>query len=238
MFTLIVPYYRNVAMLNRQAAEWCAYPEDIKIIVVDDGSPEAAVEHCQFPKGVQVYRINEDIPWNRNGARNLGAHVATTDWIVQVDIDHLLPAPCASRLAAAQISSREWWQFPRFRRGKADATRNKDDLPRDAQYGPIHPHCDSYVMYRAGYWSIGGYDERYAGCLGGGGVFLKRARKLLGGPALLPDDMYLEVFTRSEIKDASDFSLSRDTLEYSRRKRLHGDKPPIPPLNFTWSRVL
>ena len=40
--TLIVPFYRNVEMLREQCRLWNLLPEDIRVIVVDDGSPEPA----------------------------------------------------------------------------------------------------------------------------------------------------------------------------------------------------
>lgn len=238
--TLIVPYYRQPRMLARQAAEWCHYPPGLKIIVVDDGSPEPAESILGAGRfalpGVSLYRIDVDIPWNRNGARNLGAHVATTEWIMQVDIDHVMPAINMQTLLEELHRWRApWYRFERFRHGQADETRKKDAIPDGTRYGKIKPHIDSYIMRREAYLKLGGYDERYAGCLGGGGVFLQRAVAAYGTPAVLP--YYLEVYTRSEIPDSSEHTLSRDTAEYGRRKKLYAHLDPIAPLNFPWHKV-
>lgn len=243
-FTLIVPFYRNCAMLKRQVEEWNQYPAGVKVICVDDGSPEPALPIVGAglkpapTANVQVYRIGIDIPWNRNGARNLGAKQSTTEWIVQIDIDHILPADAAEALLRCDPNPKCWYRFPRWRRGTADATRKKDALPDDVDYGMIHPHVDSYLVRNKTYWKTGGYDEDYSGVLGGGGEFLKRLSAVAQLEILQPP-IRLEVYTRSEIADASDWSLSRDSAEYSARKRHKaqtGDTVPKNPLRFPWER--
>jgi glycosyltransferase involved in cell wall biosynthesis len=102
--TLIVPFYRNVKMLERQVQEWNLYPPGLEVVCIDDGSPEPAAPILDeglaagMRNHVRLYRIDVDIPWNRGGARNLGANKAATDWIVQVDIDHVLPADAAAKI--------------------------------------------------------------------------------------------------------------------------------------------
>lgn len=250
-FTLIVPFYRNCAMLARQVEEWKKYPEGVKVICVDDGSPEPAKDIVQPLRSVQpseaerlerfeLYRIEKDIPWNREGARNLGSHVATTEWILHVDIDHILPADAAARLLDFPVSPQRWYRFPRWRRGKADETRLKDAIPNDQEYGQVHPHVDSYLVRRDIYWKTGGYDEDYVGHLGGGNMFLKRLENIQP-VEILPPPIRLEVYTRSEIKDASDWSLPRDKTGYTERRKLKestGDTTPKNPLRFPWRREL
>lgn len=246
-FTLIVPYYRNPLMLVRQINEWIHYPEGVKIICVDDGSPEPAWPIMSeagplyfWGNRLQLYRIGVDIPWNRGGARNLGAHVAETEWILHADIDHVLPADAALALLDFQPSPKHWYRFPRFRKGKADETRKKDKVPDDCEYGEIHPHVDSYLVRRDVYWQVGGYDEDFSGCLGGGNMFLHLLEKHQPSE-LLTTPIRLEVYTRSEIADASDCTLSRDKEEYTRRRRdwiKRGCPKAKNPLRFPWTREL
>lgn len=248
-FTLIVPYYRNVEMLKRQLAHFAYYDDRIQIIVVDDGSPEAAIDVLNrsgfswntFGGRLQIYRILKDIPWNRGGARNLGAKICTTQWLMHMDIDHVMPIGCSKAIFDLDnLKPTHWYRFPRYRYGAADETRNKDALPRDATFGAIKPHIDSYLCTKNLYWLAGGYDEDYSGCLGGGSPFLQQLEK--SAPVgLMPDDVHLHVYTRSTCADASDFSLSRDTSEYSRRrkhKEATKNTKPKDPLRFQWERVL
>ena len=247
-FTLIVPFYRNVEMLKEHIRHWEEYPDEVKLVLVDDGSPETAesilLEHAspELLRRVRLFRVEVDIPWNRGGARNLGATVADTHWIMHIDIDHVLPAECAKALLKSEVSVKRWYRFERFRIGKADETRRKDfrknGLPDDADYGKIHPHVDSYLCTRRAYWDIGGYDEDYSGCLGGGNPFLYALEKSLS--VEMAPVGHLLVYTRSMIKDGSDWALSRDPAEFSKRrheKERTRDTIPHDPLRFPWHEV-
>lgn len=240
-FTLIVPYYRQPLMLRHQLSAWEEYPPAVRVILVDDGSPEPAREviaaHASagLRERVALYRIGVDIPWNRGGARNLGTHVAATDWIVHVDIDHVLPADFARRLIEFDADRRTWYRFERYRVGRADETRRKDKIADDVEFGKIHPHIDSYLCTRDLYWQAGGYNEDFSGCLGGGTDFLKRMERL-APPALVPEPMHLLVFTRSVAEDASDRTLSRDRTAGKALQRKIGGRPPSSHLRFTWSK--
>lgn len=243
-YTLIVPYYRNPLMLREQIRAWESYPHALQIVLVDDGSPEDAVSvvleaaSLELRERLRLYRIQIDIPWNRGGARNLGAHLANTDWLVHIDIDHVLPATSAWKLAQFSADAKHWYRFERYRNGMADDTRKKDKIPAQAVYGKIHPHQDSYLCTHRAYWLAGGYDEDYSGCLGGGSPFLRQL-ELAAGPALMaPADIPLLVYTRSTVPDSSDHTLSRDRTEYSRRRKAKERAGKTPraerPLRFTW----
>lgn len=243
-FSLIVPYYRNPDMLREQFGFWAGYPAGVQVILVDDGSPEPAIDvikQCRarfrMPRSLQVLRILTDIPWNRGGARNLGTHVATTPWLVHVDIDHVLSIESAQHLLSFEADASRWYRFRRVRIGRADETRQKDKIPADQEYGEIHPHIDSYLCTAANYWAAGGYDEDYSGCLGGGTPFCRELERRLGPPGLVPGIPHLEVYTRSVVADASDLTLSRDRSEYARRKKLKevcGKTRGVNPLRFRW----
>lgn len=244
--SIIIPFYRNSLMLARQVEEWNKYPRGIEVICVDDGSPEPAKDiledgaSAELHERLALYRIGIDLPWNRSGARNLASHVAITDWILHVDIDHILPADAAEKLLAFKLDAKKWYRFPRWRVGRADETRKKDAIEPDAEYGQIHPHVDSYLVRRKVYWQTGGYDEDYSGCLGGGNPFLHRL-EALQTVDILPPPIRLEVYTRDAIADANDWSLSRDTTKYrelKKQKELSGDTKPKNPLRFPWMREL
>lgn len=240
--TLIVPYYRNRKMLDEQLKTWEQYPQGYEIILVDDGSSEPAADIVsefkpELSAGLKIYRIDVDIPWNRGGARNLGTQEADTDWIIHIDIDHILPSPAAWELLSLPVSHKHWYRFPRYRIGKADETRRKDAIPDNQETGPIKPHIDSYLCTRSMYWDAGGYNEDFSGCLGGGSPFLAEMTKL-SEPALLPEDVYLNVYTRHRVEDASVNTLSRETGEFARRKRSMNGYKGSNPIRFPWHRVL
>lgn len=255
--TMVIPYYRNPKMLRAQIDTWIKYTDKVRrslqITVVDDGSPERAYEvfttqdineFVEYGMRVDLYRIVDNIPWNRGGARNLGSMMAETPWLLHMDIDHVLPVKAAEALIEdfkpiAEIGQNYTHRFRRFRNGQADATRKKDALPECAEYGEIKPHIDSYLCTKEAYLKVGGYDEDYSGCLGGGSPFLKQ----LGAIApfvVAPSSIWLEVYTQSTISDSSDMSLSRDTSEYIRRKEKKeklGKTKAVKPLRFKWEQV-
>jgi hypothetical protein len=241
---IVIPFYRNCAMLAEQIATWNEYPNGFDFIVVDDGSPEPALPIIEananafVRERLQLYRVDVDIPWNRGGARNLGSLLAKTKWLVHLDIDHVLPVASANALLHAEVSKSRWYRFHRFRNGMADDTRNKDEIPRDQEFGKIKPHCDSYLCTSDMYWKAGGYNEDFSGCLGGGTPFLIEMGKI-APVELLPESVPLHVYTRSVVADASDHTLSRDTSEFARRKRvMHGNFRGHNPIRFSWHRVL
>ena len=245
--TLILPFYAQPLMLQRQLAELNHYPPAVQVIIVDDGSPEPAERvvrkyaSAALLEHLRLFRITVDVAWNREMARNLGAQEAQTEWIVQVDLDHVLSVGCVPDLLALQPAPQHWYRFPRWRRGRADATRQKDMLARECDFGAIHPHVDSYLVRRDTYWTAGGYSEDFSGVLGGGGEFLARLARTAGPPLLLPSGIHLHVVTRSVAEDSSITGLSRDTAPGKaiwREKQARGLPRPTAWCLKPWERVL
>lgn len=237
--TLIIPCYNQPMMIRYQLDVVANYPPNFRVIVVDDHSKIPVSTIVRPSDRVELYRVDADVPWNRSMARNLGAKMAETEWILHVDTDHVLPLRAAELLSEIPLSTKRWYRFPRFRVGKADDTRNKDDLPRGCEFGQIREHIDSYLITKTNYWRIGGYDPDYAGCLGGGGAFLERLENIMGPPAALPVDVCLHVYTKHVIPDASVGGISRDTSEYKRRKKdkeARGDTTPHDPIRYPWHK--
>jgi hypothetical protein len=249
MISVIVPYYRAPAMLRAHLNVWSDYSAEVlsmmRLIVVDDGSPEPAEEviknhQWNFPRDkFALYRITQDIPWNRGGARNLGSMQAQTPWLLHMDIDHLLPSAQATALVKGiKLAKQNWYRFERYRVGEADETRRKDAVPDSARFAKIKPHGDSYLCPRELYWRVGGYDEDYSGCLGGGSPFL--AQMEAAAPVhVLP--VALHVHTRYSYPDASVSTLDRDTREYVRRKKEKQrtrNTRARNPLRFNWEQVI
>lgn len=259
LVTMIVPYYRQPEMLKRQIATWSTYSERaqkaFRFVVVDDCSPEPA-ESIQdlaytylFTRGldIQTYRIEKDIPWNRSMARNLGTHVADTDWILHVDTDHVLQASAAESLIdgleQGYFCPKRWYRFARFRVGAADETRKKDKVDPAAGFVEIHPHIDSYLCTTDAYWRAGGYNEDFSGVLGGGSPFLKEMESANGTPIVT--NITLHVYTRHAVPDSSERTLPRDPAAFKRRKaeimKQHGTlkgRGIKAALRLPWKRVL
>lgn len=205
MLTLAMAYYDNGFMLRRHYATWKAWPcrirNSVRVIIVDDGSQEAPAAHVPRPYGlpeVQIYRVTEDRPWHQNGARNLAAHVAPEGWMLLTDMDHLLTAESAGMLLRALPGLDEGtvYMFDRIEADSGEPTLGKDGNPK--------PHPNSFLMTRAMFWKIGGYDERTCGQYGTDRWFRERAFATAKRGHL---DIPLTRYWRDLVPDASTTSL-------------------------------
>lgn len=239
--TLVMPTYLNSGMIARQYEGWAAWPEELKerlaIILVDDGSPEPAADVLR-PEGLpalSIYRVLVDIPWHQHGGKNLGAYVAEPGWLLLTDMDHVLEPAAAEKLLAklALIDERRIYTLDRI---EAD-TR----LPTKDRNGNPKPHPNSFVMTRATYWRIGGYDEEYTG-YGTDSLYRERAFRVARKGHL---DVPLVRYWRDLVPDASTNGLGRkdsahscDKAAITQRKTAEGRMNEIRILDFPWERVL
>jgi len=236
--TLVLPYYNQPLILRHQLGVINTYPSGVKSIVIDDGSKEKASDVFKKGDKASLYQIDIDQAWNLEGARNLGATVSETEWLIFTDIDHVLPADSAKALLNHKLSTDKWYTFPRYRVGKADSTRNRDALHNDEIFGEVHPHVNSYLITKTNYWNQGGCDEDYAGVIGGEAPFLRLLKDAYGESILLPKSINLQVFTRDAIEDANITTLDRDTSKYAEIRRRKGDVKAVYPLRFPWHKVI
>lgn len=204
--SLIFPFYRNPTMLAHQYATWAAYPDGLKarieIILVDDGSPEPAID-VERPEGLprlRIYRHLEDRPWCQHAARNRGAWEAEGEWLFVSDIDHVLPADSLRRILDAPRPMK-------FRRLDAP------DFEPKMKNGQEHPHPNTFLVTRAQYRQERGYDEALNGIYGTDGEFVRRL-----GP-LPVSDIAIIRYAREVIADASTSTLDRDGYRDKARQR-------------------
>lgn len=236
--TLVMPYYDNARMLQEHVANWNRYSDDVRsrvrVIVVDDGSREIAAadllrdEDVVRRMNVQVYRVQKDIPWNQDGARNLGMTHCSTDWALMTDMDHVLLPEQAEALLKFHPSIGCYY-LPR--RHVTDGTE-------------IHPHPNTFLFNRCDFWDMGGYDEDFSGFYGSDGNFRKCAK----GSGLRETETAafgLVVYRREEISDANTRRYGRKESPYyaAANPALNAKRrgPPYRaerPIRFDWVREL
>jgi hypothetical protein len=242
MLTLIMPYYDNAGMLRLQYEGWAAWPMKrkarLRVILVDDGSPEPAAD-VPRPTGLpelEIYRVTEDRPWHQHAARNLGTHVAPEGWLLLTDMDHVLTDDSArallKRIDAGDLDETTAYMLDRVEADTGLPTLNGDGNPK--------PHPNSFVMTRETFWRVGGYDERLTGFYGTDAYFRRRLFDRAGRGHL---DVPLVRYWRDLVPDASTRTLprkeGRNTPERERKIAAAAAAPDdLLTLAFPWERVL
>ena len=228
--TIIMPYYESPNMLREHVRVWNGYRSyarhNVKIIIVDDGSPKhhAAPIMKQCRLQCEVYRFLDDKPWNMHAARNLGATMADTKWVLMTDMDMVLTAHNVDWLIGSFFDKSKYYRF----------TRKYINNQIGKQ------HRNSFLISTSAWREFGGYDERYCGVSRDGEVDLfKRLDK-----ALTPSEFeYVNLlnYRQSEIQDAA----GNEHPSWPDRKqcqingaRILAENKPATMEDLTWERTL
>lgn len=164
--TLCMAYYSNAGMLKEQFRRLRKLPAPLKdqiaVIVVDDGSPdgEAVGEDIGCP--LSIFRINVDVRWNQDAARNIAVENSDTQWVLLTDMDHIVSVAAWRRVLERKLHKTLVYRFSRT------------TLEATGKETPYKPHPNSWLMTRKMYDLIGGYDERFAGHYGTDAEFRDR----------------------------------------------------------------
>lgn len=88
--TLGYTYYNCPANLEYLVDWYTRHPIDIEFVIVDDGSTRYSIKKSDVPENWRVFRVNDDIGFNNEGARNLAVCAADTKWMILLDCDRVL----------------------------------------------------------------------------------------------------------------------------------------------------
>jgi hypothetical protein len=233
--TICLSYYENPGMLAHQLRNLAALPLAMRValdlVVVDDGSPAAPAEQVFKAesagiRSAELYRMREDIAWNQDACRNLAVSLARTEWVLLTDMDHVPTEALLRRAMSKPLDPSAAYTFRRV---------SAPDLT------PYKPHPNSWLMTRALYDRVGGYDERYAGVYGTDGAFRRGVEK--NASAVIEIKEALIRVPREVIADASTTTLARKSPDNDRAKaeraaqiKASGQLRPVRGL-FAWDRV-
>lgn len=202
IISIIINCYQAQAALDKQLASWSSFGpallKQLEFVIVDDGSsPAIKVDRTRLPADMRLVlaRIEQDIPWNMPGARNLGALLARGQFLLLYDIDHFLPESAIERLLAnsSALSATVNYKFSRTQDGE-----------------PINSPVNCFLCSREGFWRAGGYDEDFAGHYGHEDSYFLRDWQRRVGNLVLLTDLFFEVHTQYATA-----GLSRDTSRNS-----------------------
>jgi glycosyltransferase involved in cell wall biosynthesis len=221
--SLVMAYYENSSMLARQYQLIRELPLDIRqhleVVVVDDGSPENPARLDDIGCDLQVYRIEVDVRWNQDAARNIGATHAKHDWLLMTDMDHMVPCKTWEQILKARLHETIAYQFARV------------SAPR---MEPYKKHPNSYLMHRKIWNASGGYDERFAGYYGTDSDFKHRVIRYAEIVDLKEPIIRVP---REVVPDASTTRYDRKAPEDKSIRRIRTERNETPgwrPLNLTF----
>jgi predicted glycosyltransferase involved in capsule biosynthesis len=151
LITLSLSYYNDGANLSGHIEEFKKYPKNLKIQIIDDGSIEDPITDYLsiIPKNVDIFRIEEDIPWNIPGSRNLSATVATTPWLLILDMDQIISLENMKKILNLPLNNP--YKYFSFNRKIGSGTKFT---------------AGTMLVSRKAWWSCGGYDEDLVGNYG------------------------------------------------------------------------
>jgi len=169
MISLIITYYNQEEMLNKQLKIWDSYSDETKnqihFIIVDDASTKEAEpiikSNSHTNLNISLLKIKEDIYCNIPGAMNLGSKEARTPWLLHMDMDHYFDEDNVRKVIHISNNEEDTNKVFKFNR---DVRKNPEMLRKNPSGFKFHPKL-CLISYRC-YWNIGGFDEDFSGHYG------------------------------------------------------------------------
>lgn len=255
--TIVSAYFNQPEIFEEWWRVLLSYPDElaakIQLCLVDDHSriaplhiPVAILDKFE----VQAFRVEDDIPWNQPGARNLAMrHVG--GWCYMTDPDYILYPEEAQKLFGeiAMARAKERW---RGQLEKGNFYHLNSVLYPDGR--KLNRPLNIAVLHTEDFWDAGGYDERFSGNYGFDDVpFWRGMREVVGATNVFIDAKMvhypkgiIETKDGRQITDAAT-SLKRDTTRNQQVfkkinaeialkgwKRFLRDRPSL--VRFKWRR--
>lgn len=204
----------------------------IEWIIVDDCSPEPALDEIRHAppevrSRIRLLRVDDDIPWNQHGARNLGAREAQSSWLLMTDMDRMI------------VSDHMAQVLEYIKTGKMTPAYHYKPIGMNMKYATVwgneKPIVNQFFCTKDAYWQCGGYDEDYCGIYGGDGPLLRALEKDF--PLKTMRDIIMFRYDRHIVPDATTQDLPRDRGDYARKakqKQRDGQTAPRDHIRFAW----
>lgn len=193
--TISLSYYNDKDHLAKHLTQWAEYSDLCRFQILDDGStvPVDTVlkEFNIEDMDLRVFRIEEDIPWNIPGVRNLGATVCTTPWILICDMDQTFER--SEIIKMLDLVNNEAGVYYSFARKDNVSTRG------------------TMLVSIEDFWKVGGYDEDMVGNYGYNDPLFRKQLEDKNIEEVVASDIYCT-------QHSADCALDRSTKEINARK--------------------
>ena len=214
----IIPTY-DQPILTAKHVEGCmsgtVMPDEI-IVVNDGGKSEILDELKKVEKKTKIIyaRINEDIPWNTNGAYNLGMFISTGDAISLEDCDHIPWKDFYEKALEELVKG-----FDRSK-GKSRCFMKMEEFSKPMTEWEGYKSAGTHIlvgMYTRNILTkMKGYDERFGGHYGWNGADATRRLNKLG----------------CKTSDVSGFYMVSDGCSLKETRPMFNGKPKMEKENF------
>lgn len=218
--TLSLAYYNDGEHLHAQLLEFKKYPSNVKIQIIDDGSKDDPItNHLQkIPNNIEIFKIEEDIPWNIPGSRNLSAAVATTPWLLILDMDQIITLENMNKILELPLKNNyEFYSFNR-RLGKINKFT-----------------AGTMLVSRTLWWECGGYDEDFVGNYGHNDPLFRFKMQHVGAHEKTLKNIWVK-------QENADCALNRNGLEVNKmllnEKTKKYSRAADKKLRFSWKKII
>lgn len=161
--SIVIPVLNSHEVVRRQLLhfERIGLPGDTELILVDDGS-DPPIENS-FSQIAKIHRTNDKRPWTWALARNAGARLATGEYLLMYDLDHIADRKLIDFVRGFGGKKVQFKREFGVLDERGRLTQDRDvlaqyGLPKDAplRFGPLP---NNFAMRRDLFWELGGYRE-------------------------------------------------------------------------------
>jgi predicted glycosyltransferase involved in capsule biosynthesis len=170
-----------------------------ELILVDDGSAPSLAGVCAEarPSFDFTLLLTHDLrPWTQPRARNIGAAAARADRLLFFDIDHIVSRDVIERALEYAGDKLHWVRRPAVLDADGRIITDRQVM-LDHGMTDDRPsvHANSFVIRKALFDRLGGYDERFCGRYGGDDIdFNERYDRLCAAGLARPAEVQGEGF--------------------------------------------
>ena len=144
-------------------------PPEVEILFIDDGSIPPLAEHFPhfFLKGIKIHATNDFRPWTQQIARNKGVKMASGEYVICTDIDHILTRELIDTVMSTTCDVVRFKRQAGVLDENGNLTQDVNELVRwglpqariDKKGLLLRPHGNSYGIRRELYLRLGGSRE-------------------------------------------------------------------------------